>query len=103
MTYDENAKAPRIQKFLREVARPEDVALIEELIGWLLWPDYNIHAAVMLLGPGRNGKGTLLRLITAFLGPKSIANVTLHDLVADRFAKADLYGRLSKHRRRLAR
>jgi len=95
VTYDENAKAPRIQKFLREVARPEDVALIEELIGWLLWPDYNIHAAVMLLGPGRNGKGTLLRLITAFLGPKSIANVTLQDLVADRFAKADLYGRLA--------
>jgi len=93
--YDENAKAPSIQKFLREVARPEDVALIEELIGWLLWPDYNIHVAVMLLGPGRNGKGTLLRLITAFLGQKSIANVTLQDLVADRFAKADLYGKMA--------
>jgi len=95
VAYDENAKAPRIQKFLREVARPEDVALIEEIIGWLLWPDYNIHVAVMLLGPGRNGKGTLLRLITAFLGPKSIANVTLQDLVADRFAKADLYGKMA--------
>jgi len=93
--YNPNAKAPAISKFLKEVARSGDIALIEEIIGWLLWPDYNVHKAVMLLGPGRNGKGTLLRLITAFLGKKSISNVTLQDLVADRFAKADLYGKLA--------
>ena len=95
VAYDKNATAPKIKKFISEVARPEDVNLIEELIGWLLWPDYNIHVAVMLLGPGRNGKGTLLRLITAFLGAKSVANVTLQDLVSDRFAKADLYGKMA--------
>ena len=95
VVYNPEAKAPRIQKFLREVAQPGDVALIEEIVGWLLWPDYNVHKAVMLLGPGRNGKGTLLRLITAFLGQKSISNVTLQELVSDRFAKADLYGKLA--------
>ena len=93
--YNQDATAPKIQKFLTEVAQAGDIALIEELIGWLLWPDYNVHKAVMFLGPGRNGKGTLLRLITAFLGTKSISNVTLQDLVADRFAKADLYGKLA--------
>jgi len=93
--YNPEAKAPKIQKFLKEAAQSQDIALIEEIIGWLLWPDYNVHKAVMLLGPGRNGKGTLLRLITAFLGSKSISNVTLQDLVADRFAKADLYGKLA--------
>jgi hypothetical protein len=92
--YDPTAKAPKISKFLQEIAQSGDIALIEEIIGWLLWPNYNVHKAVMLLGPGRNGKGTLLRLITAFLGKKSISNVTLQDLVADRFAKADLYGKL---------
>jgi putative DNA primase/helicase len=95
VAYSPEARAPRIQKFLREVAQPGDVALIEEIVGWLLWPDYNVHKAVMLLGPGRNGKGTLLRLITAFLGQKSISNVTLQELVSDRFAKADLYGKLA--------
>lgn len=95
VTYNKEATAPRIQKFLSEVAQSGDIALIEELIGWLLWPDYNIHKALMLIGGGRNGKGTLLRLITAFLGKKSISNVTLQDLVADRFAKADLYGKLA--------
>jgi len=95
VVYNPEAKALKIQKFLSEVAQPGDVALIEEIVGWLLWPDYNVHKAVMLLGPGRNGKGTLLRLITAFLGKKSIANVTLQELVSDRFAKADLYGKLA--------
>lgn len=95
VTYNRDATAPLIQKFLKEVAQSGDIALIEELIGWLLWPDYNVHKALMLIGCGRNGKGTLLRLITAFLGKKSISNVTLQDLVADRFAKADLYGKLA--------
>jgi putative DNA primase/helicase len=89
------AKAPRIQKFLEEITQVEDIALVEEILGWLLWPSYDVHKAIMLLGPGRNGKGTLLRLITAFLGKKSISNVSLQDLVADRFAKADLYGKLA--------
>jgi P4 family phage/plasmid primase-like protien len=93
--YNPTAKAPKISKFLQEVAQPEDIALIEEIIGWLLWPDYNVHKAVMLLGIGRNGKGALLRLITAFLGKRSVSNVTLQDLVTDRFAKADLYGKIA--------
>jgi len=93
--YNPDAKARAITKFLREVAQPQDIALIEEIIGWLLSPDYNVHKAVMFLGPGRNGKGTLMRLITAFLGKKSVSNVTLQDLVADRFSKADLYGKLA--------
>ena len=95
VVYKPEAKAPKIAKFLKEVAQSGDVALIEEIIGWLLWPDYHIHKAIMLVGPGRNGKGTLLRLITAFMGRKSISNVTLQDLVSDTFAKSDLYGKLA--------
>jgi len=95
VAYDSTARSPEIIKFISEVVQPIDVPLIEEIFGWLLWPDYHIHKAVMLLGPGRNGKGTLLRLITAFLGRKSISNVTLQDLVADRFSKADLYGKIA--------
>jgi P4 family phage/plasmid primase-like protien len=95
VVYDPKADALRVKKFLQEVAQPEDVILIEEILGWLLWPDYNVHKAVMLLGQGRNGKGTLLRLITAFLGKESVSNVTLQDLTTDRFSKADLHGKLA--------
>lgn len=95
VNYNPEASAPAIREFLIQVAQSKDIPLIEEIIGWLLWTDYNVHKAVMLLGIGRNGKGTLLRLITAFLGKRSISNVTLQELVGDRFAKADLYGKLA--------
>ena len=95
VTYDPKALCPAILKFLDDVAQPCDVELLKELIGWLLWPDYHIHKAVMLVGIGRNGKGTLLRLITKFLGDRSISNVTLQELVGDQFAKADLYGKMA--------
>jgi P4 family phage/plasmid primase-like protien len=93
--YNPTSTCPKINEFILEVANKHDVLLIEEIFGWLLWPDYNVHKAVMLLGPGRNGKGTLLRLITAFLGKVNVSNVTLQDLVNDKFAKADLFGKMA--------
>jgi putative DNA primase/helicase len=48
VVYEPEAKALKIQKFLSEVAQPGDVDLIEEIVGWLLWPDYNVHKAIML-------------------------------------------------------
>jgi phage/plasmid-associated DNA primase len=37
----------------------------------------------------------LLKLISAFLGPENISSRTLHSLVANQFATADLYGKLA--------
>jgi P4 family phage/plasmid primase-like protien len=95
VSYDPAATCPRIIQFWQEVSQPQDLPLLGEIAGWLLWPEYKVHVAIMLLGQGRNGKGTLLRLLTAFLGTQNVSNVTLQDLVADRFAKADLYGKLA--------
>lgn len=95
VSYDPNAKAPNIQKFIKDVVRPEDIPLIEEIFGWMLWPDYHVHKAVMMLGKGRNGKGTLLRLMTAFLGKENVSSVTLQALTADKFAGSDLFGKMA--------
>lgn len=93
--YNPRADCPRFKKFLSEVAQPQDIPLIQELLGWLLWPDYDIHKAVMLEGQGRNGKGTLLRVTTAFLGKENVSHVMLQSLVADKFAAADLFGKVA--------
>lgn len=93
--YNPEAEAPRIKKFIRDVIKPEDILLIEEILGWLLWPDYHVHKAIMLLGKGRNGKGTLLRLITAFIGKENVSSVTLQDLTGDRFSMSDLFGKMA--------
>jgi P4 family phage/plasmid primase-like protien len=91
--YDPEASCPKIKKFFGEVVAPEDVPLLEEIVGWTLWRPYDIHKAVMLWGGGRNGKGAFLRLLEAFLGIKNVSHVSLPKLVGDRFAAIDLVGK----------
>ncbi len=91
--YDPNATATRFVSFLNEVLDPKDIPLMEELIGWALIPDHKIHKAVMLVGYGRNGKGTLLSVLTKFLGEMNVSHVPLQAFGSDRYATADLDGK----------
>jgi putative DNA primase/helicase len=91
--YDPDASCPKIQKFFSEVVAPEDIPLLEEIVGWTLWRPYDVHKAIMLWGRGRNGKGAFLRLLEAFLGIENVSHVSLPKLVGDRFAPIDLVGK----------
>ncbi len=50
--------------------------------------------AVFIIGPARSGKSTMVRIIEAIVGPQARSAVTLHEMSADKFAGADLYGKL---------
>ena len=50
--------------------------------------------AALLFGPSRSGKGTLMRLAEALVGPEGRTAVSLHDLSSDKFAAAELYGKV---------
>ncbi len=91
--YDLSAKCPKIDEFLEQVLDPDDIELVYEIAGWLLWREYHVHRAIMLYGKGRNGKGTLLRLFEAFLGNENCSHVSLQKLIGDRFAPVDLVGK----------
>lgn len=93
--YDPHAKCERIRKFLMEVVGEEQLSLIQETIGYCLLQDMPFHKAVMLIGEGANGKSTLLNLIKTLLGSQNISDVTLQALCIDRFATAELYGKLA--------
>jgi P4 family phage/plasmid primase-like protien len=54
-----------------------------------------MRKAVLLLGPGRNGKSVLLSIIKALLGPANVSAVTLQAFGENRFAGAELFGRLA--------
>jgi putative DNA primase/helicase len=49
----------------------------------------------MLVGTGRNGKGTLLRVINTLLGERNVTSVSLHDLINTRFSTASLFGKIA--------
>jgi putative DNA primase/helicase len=93
--YDKEKDCPEIKKFFNEVVRSEDIDFWQEWLGYHLWREYTYHKALLCLGGGRNGKSTALKLIRAFVGRDNAEAHTLQEIVSDRFAKADLYGKLA--------
>ncbi len=94
-TYDPNADCPQIKHFLEEVIGTEQMPLIQEMVGYCLLQAMPIHKAIMLVGGGANGKSTLLTLIKIFLGPRNVSNASLQGICENRFAGAQLYGKLA--------
>jgi putative DNA primase/helicase len=90
-----DATCPTIEAFVREVVPPDCVSLMAEIIGMCLLPTSRFRRAVMLLGAGSNGKSVLLKVIKSLLGDDNISSVTLQALSEDRFAKAQLFGKLA--------
>lgn len=93
--FDPDAECPAFEKFLGEVLDAECALLIYEITGYLLIPDQSLQRAFMLLGQGANGKSTMLRVWTDLLGAENVSNVALHRLDEDRFAPAELVGKLA--------
>ncbi|KUJ94011.1 MAG: Phage/plasmid primase, P4 family [Archaeoglobus fulgidus] len=93
--YNPEADCPKIKQFLKEILHEEDIPVIFELFGFCLYRRYFIHKAFMFVGSGRNGKSTLINLLKAFLGPWNVSNIPLQSLNDNRFAAAELYGKLA--------
>lgn len=85
----------RVEAFLRQVVPADAVDLMWEVIGYLMYSGNPLHLAFLLLGAGRNGKGTFLRMVKALIGEANTSAVTLSELTGNRFAAATLYGRLA--------
>ena len=93
--YDALALCPTFDDYLGTTFEPDDLPLIEEILGWCLIPDRRFEQAVMLTGEGENGKSVFLDLVGYLLGEANVANVALQDLEENRFRAAELYGKLA--------
>jgi putative DNA primase/helicase len=93
--WNPTATCPQFDAWLTQVVQADVIPLIWELIGYLMYSGNPLHKAVMLTGHGRNGKGTLLRILVAILGEHNITAVSLHDLINTRFRTAGLFGRIA--------
>lgn len=95
--YDKEAKfeTSKIKKFFSEVLHQDDIRIIQEISGFCLYKRYFINKGIMFVGVGRNGKSTTNNLLKAFLGKKNCSFVSLQQLMENRFASANLYGKLA--------
>jgi P4 family phage/plasmid primase-like protien len=94
--YDPTAECPVFDEFILDIfAKDQDVVdYILKYWCYLLLPTYNFQKVLVWLGSGRNGKGTLSRIIQNMLGTKNIAFQDLHDLAKHRFAAKSLKDKL---------
>lgn len=93
--WNPDAACPEFDRFLCQVIDADAIPLAWELIGYLMYSGNPLHKAVMLMGKGRNGKGTFLRVVQALLGARNITSVGLHDLANSRFSSATLFGKIA--------
>lgn len=90
--YDLEAKCEKIDKFLNSILdSQEDIEVLRESFGFLLYDDYFLEKAVMLYGNGRNGKGKLIGLMKSFLGIDNCVEISLDHLEDDLFSMGELF------------
>lgn len=93
--WDEKSECPTIENFLRQVLSSDCQDLIREIVGYTLMPSNEYEKAILMIGAGGNGKSTFLNLIRALLGDTNYVSKSLKSLEENRFAVADLFGKLA--------
>ena len=93
--YNPHADCPRFKQFLLEALDEEDIPVIQEMFGYCLVPLNRAQKAFVLVGePGAGKSKLLLTLNQILLGQKNVSNIPWQNL-ADRFNKAELFGKLA--------
>jgi len=92
--YDAAAKCPKFENFLWEIFEGDAgrIAVMQELMGYLLTTETKIHKAFFFYGDGANGKSVLLEIITMLVGRPNVSNISLKDLEKP-FNRAALMGK----------
>jgi putative DNA primase/helicase len=93
VTWDPSAACPVYDQWLMEVI-PDQADDLEEVAGTMLDPSRTPSKALFAYGPSHSGKSTFLRLLDAIAGGENTSAVTLHALADDRFAAANVYGKV---------
>jgi putative DNA primase/helicase len=97
VVFDRNQPSPKEWiNFLNSIW-PDDaqsIQVLQEMCGLLLTPITKFQKIFLLVGPKRSGKGTILRILRALIGPDNIAAPTL-DSLAKEFGLQPLIGKLA--------
>jgi putative DNA primase/helicase len=85
----------RFDGFLSSALPADDIDRAWEILGYLMMSGNPLQRMFLLSGTGGNGKGVFLNVARALVGADNFAAVNIHELAEDRFASADLYGKLA--------
>jgi P4 family phage/plasmid primase-like protien len=89
------ARCPNFNAFVGQILPKESHPLLKQIMGYLLIPSTKYRRFFIFVGKGANGKSTLIDVIIAMLGRKNVSHQSLHRIAENRFASAELYGKLA--------
>jgi len=94
--FDSNKECLKIKKFFKEILQSEeDVKVMQEIFGFLLYRDYSPEKAIMFNGSGRNGKSKTLDLMKRFIGADNCTNLSLEEIENNNFAISNLFNKMA--------
>lgn len=93
VAWDPEAVCPVYEEWLGRSC-PGQTEDLEETASTMLDMSRTPSKALFLFGPSRSGKSTFLRLMKSVAGVSNMSAVDLHQLEDDRFATANLYGKM---------
>lgn len=93
--WKDDAQCPDFDAFVEASVAPDDQQRLWEILGYLMMWGNPLQRMFLLTGGGGNGKGVFLEVVQALLGEHNCASVPLHEFIENRFAPADLYGKLA--------
>lgn len=92
--WDADAACPAYEAWAESVGITDQLDDLEETASMMLDPSVTPSKAVFLFGPARSGKSTMLRIMQRMAGQGNFSAVTLQQLVENRFAAANVYGKV---------
>lgn len=95
ITFNPEATCPNTVRHYETILEKEDIPLMQELYGYLLYRNYNIQRAFLFSGDGGNGKGKSIDQMKCFLGQDNSVNISLQAFESDGFMKGNLHKKLA--------
>lgn len=95
VVFDPLATCPRWESLAARVLPADCQAVAFEIIAGSMCGDVSDQQAVLALGPGNNGKSTLLYALICFLGWENVSTLALQRLEVDKFSVVRLLGKLA--------
>lgn len=84
-------KCVRFIQYLQEtIQTPQVIAQVQEFFGYCFLRKMPFAKCLLLLGPGSDGKSTLLNLLREMIGPENCASVSFNEM-EDQFLRSSLY------------
>lgn len=97
LNYDFQADAPQPDRWLTFLSEvwgddQQSISTLQEWFGYFLTLDTSQQKMLMLIGPGRSGKGTIARVLRELIGPANVAGPALAAF-AQNFGLSPLIGK----------